>query len=278
MSSDSLFERVHSITHPSLNKDNWFDKQPVKKIKFLGFEFYLNQPSSTFWVYLLGILVTLAGVRFLVTQGEDLSRYWWGVSLVLWGVGALIAGTSYQAFGYEIKCARREACSWTSWWEIVYLIFQQVSMNAMTIAIAYSCTTGLFREVLIWASFALSIVYTISTLVGAFLPKKNLITFEFMILVSLPSFILFCILNTYRYIEHGHTMDLVLMGSWFLIYASWWGYDRYYKAGITDILWEKGKWFSENDVLHVILVIWALYALFLMPEYIKDYSYFLAMQ
>lgn len=274
MKSDSIFERVHQIKHAELTKENWFEKQPGKKMKIGSWEFMLNQPSSSFWVYFLGLLVTVAGINFLVTQGEELSRYWWGISLVLWGVGAIIAGTSYQAFGYELKCARRETCSWTTWWEIIYLIFQQLSMNAMTVAIAYSCTTGIYLEILIWYSIVVSIIYPIVVLYGAFKPKKSLITFEFMIQVSLPSFILFCILNLVRYFMHGHTMDLVLMGSWVLIYLSWWGYDKYYKAGITDLLWKGGKWFSENDVLHVILVIWGFYMLFVLPPFIKDYASF----
>ncbi|PVZ81022.1 hypothetical protein C9426_32185 [Serratia sp. S1B] len=272
MKSDSIFERVHQIKHAELTKENWFEKQPGKKMKIGSWEFMLNQPSSSFWVYFLGLLVTVAGINFLVTQGEELSRYWWGISLVLWGVGAIIAGTSYQALGYELKCARRETCSWTTWWEIIYLIFQQLSMNAMTVAIAYSCTTGIYLEILIWYSIVVSIIYPIVVLYGAFKPKKSLITFEFMIQVSLPSFILFCILNLVRYFMHGHTMDLILMGSWVLIYLSWWGYDKYYKAGITDLLWKGGKWFSENDVLHVILVIWGFYMLFVLPHFIKDYA------
>lgn len=274
MSSESLFERVHEIKHPELTKENWFEKQPGKKMKVGSREFMLNQPSSTFWVYLLGVLVTIAGVNFLIIQNGELSRFWWGISLILWGVGALIAGTSYQAFGYELKCARRETCSWTTWWEIIYLIFQQVSMNAMTVAIAYSCTTGIYREILIWYSAILSIIYTIVTFYGAFKPKKSLITFEFMMLASLPSFILFCVLNLVRYVMYGYGMDLVLLGSWALIFFSWWGYDKYYKAGITNILWKEGKWFSENDILHVILVVWGFYVLFLMPAYIQDYAKF----
>ena len=275
MSSESIFERVHKIKHSELTKENWFEKQPGKKVKFGSLEVMLNQPSSTFWVYFLGVLVTIAGIHFLIIQGEELSRYWWGISLILWGVGAIIAGTSYQALGYELKCARRERCSWTTWWEVIYLIFQQISMNAMTVAIAYSCSTGIYRELLIWYSGLLSIMYTLATLYGAFKPKKSLITFEFMMLVSLPSFILFCVLNLVRYIMHGDEMDLVLLGSWALIFLSWWGYDKYDKAGITEILWKGGKWFSENDVLHVVLVIWGFYVLLWMPSYIQDYTHFI---
>lgn len=275
MNLKSLFDRVKTIPHADLTKENWGIKQPLKKVKLGTFEFYISQPSSSFLVYLLGFLVTIAGVYFLMIDGEEVSRFWWGISLILWGVGAIIAGTSYQAFGYELKAARREVCSWTSWWEIVYLIFQQLSMNAMTVAVAYSCTTGIFREILIWYSIIITIVYPILTLIGAFAPYKSLITFEWMVEISLPSFIVFLVLNSVRYIQFGYTMDLVLIGSWILIYLSWWGYIKYWKSGLTEILWKKGIWFSENDILHIILIIWGLYVLFVMPEYIRDFEYFL---
>ncbi|MGL6248291.1 MAG: hypothetical protein ACRC3A_04265 [Culicoidibacterales bacterium] len=271
MTIHTLLNRVKTIPHPELTKENWGEKQPLKKVKIGSLEFHISQPSSTFLVYLLGVIVTIAGINFFMIQGEELSRFWWGVSLVLWGIGAIIAGTSYQAFGYEIKAAKRDVCSWTSWWEVIYMIFQQLSMNAMTIAIAYSCTTGLLRDILIWYSIIITIVYPILTLIGAFTPIKSLITFEWMVEISLPSFITFCILNSVRYIQFGNTMDLVLIGSWILIYLSWWGYIKYWKSGLTDKLWKKGIWFSENDVLHVILIVWGLYVLFIMPEYITDF-------
>ena len=95
MRSDSIFERVHQIKHAEFTKENWFKRQPGKAMKIGSYEFMLNQPTSTFWVYLLGVLVTVAGVNFLVIQGEELSRYWWGISLILWGVVPLISGLIY---------------------------------------------------------------------------------------------------------------------------------------------------------------------------------------
>lgn len=272
MSLNTVLDKVKTIPHPDLTKENWGEKQPLKKVKLGTLEFSISQPSSSFLVYLLGVLVIAAGIKFFMIQGAEMSRFWWGISLVLWGVGAIIAGTSYQAFGYELKAARREVCAWTSWWEIIYLILQQLSMNAMTVAIAYSCTTGLLKEILIWYSLIITIIYPILTLIGALTPVKSLITFEWMVEISLPSFIVFLVLNSVRYIQFGTTMDLILIGSWILIYLSWWGYIKYWKSGLTQKLWKKGIWFSDNDVLHVILIIWALYVLFLMPEYIKDFQ------
>jgi len=51
------------------------------------------------------------GLRFLLDQRGQQSRMWWGIGLLLTGLGALAAGTSYQAFGYELKCNGRETCT-----------------------------------------------------------------------------------------------------------------------------------------------------------------------
>lgn len=266
-----IFERLRMIRHPELTKENWGELQPLKKVKLGSLEFYISQPSSTFFVYLLGVLVTLAGVKFYMVRGDEISRFWWAISLVLWGVGAIVAGTSYQAFGYEIKAARRDVCSWTDWWEVIYMLLQQWSINAMTVAMAYSCTEGLLREIFIKWAIIVTVVYTILLMIGAFVPIKCLITFEWMVEISLPSYIAFFALNVVRYIVYGHMMDLILIGCWILIYLSWWGYIKYWKSGLTQWLWKRKIWFSENDVLHVILIIWAIYVLVLMPECIQDF-------
>ncbi|WP_119006053.1 hypothetical protein [Vibrio halioticoli] len=267
----SIFENVHKIKHPTLTKENWGEKQPLKRMNLLGKEVDISQPSSTFWVYLLGVLVTLAGVVFLVMNEGEMSRIWWGISLVLWGVGALIAGTSYQAFGYEMKAKYRDECSWTTWWEVIYLIFQQVSMNAMVVAIAYTSIpqTSIWFDIFLWYAGILTVAYTIITFWGAFTATQSVITFEFMMMASLPSFIAFCLINTVSYIKTGATYDLLCMISWVLIFSSYYFFDKYWKKGVGEILWEKGIWFSENDVLHVILVVWSI-LMFFLPAYTFD--------
>lgn len=272
----AIFGRLKSISYsnPELTPANWCEIQPCKKIRIASREIILTQPTSTFLVYALGFLTTGVGLYFLVIGGSEISRIWWAVSLLLWGIGALLAGTSYQAFAYEIKCAGQESCAWTSWWEVVYLMFQQVSMNAMLVAVSYSCTEGLTQAVLLAFSLVSSVVYVGSTLIGGIVPIKSLITFSLMVWVSAPSLMVLLVLNSWRYYIYRDPLDLSLLGTWFLLLltsAVYWIYDE---LDITQKLWAKGKgiWFSQNDMLHVCLILWMIYIATVVANRVKDFS------
>jgi hypothetical protein len=270
----SAVNRLKTIPDPVLTPANWCDAQPCITMRLGSREFILTQPSSTVFVYALGLLTVAVGLYFLWIQAGERSRLWWGISLVLWGIGALLAGTSYQAFGYEIKCAGRQRCAWTSWWEVIYLIFQQVSMDAMLIAVAYSCTTGALHTMLVAYAVVTAAVYTVLALVGGWVPVKSLITFELMVWVSTPMVLIFLILNGWRYYALGDAMDLVLLGTWILLLLVSVVYCLYDNLDITRKLWAKGQgiWFSQNDVLHIGLIVWMLYIAMLLPDRVRDYS------
>ena len=141
--------RLDSIPyHPLQTPETWLTIQPFVTIRLGSGDIILVQPSSTVLVYLLGIVAIGAGLYFWRIRGKHRSRTWWGLALLLWGLGALFAGTSYQAFSYEIKCAGREFCAWTSWWEVLYLMLSVGSVDAMMVAEAYSCTVGKWRKVM----------------------------------------------------------------------------------------------------------------------------------
>ncbi len=271
----SAFSRLQSITYTDqeLTPENWCEQQPCLKVKVASREIILTQPSSTFWVYLLGFLTTGVGIYFLYVRGSEISRLWWGISLVLWGIGALLAGTSYQAFGYEIKCRGRQVCSWTSWWEVIYLMFQQVSMNAMLVAVAYSCTSGTLHMMLITYAMVTSVIYVSIAFVGGFVPIKSCITFNLMVWVSTPILLIVCIINGWRYYTFSNHMDLVLLGTWVFLLLTSCIYCLYDNLGITHKLWAGGKgiWFSQNDVLHVCLIFWVIYIATIVASQITDY-------
>jgi len=270
----SVFSRLQSIPHDdsNLTPENWCMKQPCRKIRIFSKEVIISQPLSTFWVYFLGLLTVGVGLYFFQTQNDENSRLWWGVSLLLKGICALLAGTSYQAFGYEIKCAGRQVCSWTSWWEVVYLMFNHVSTNAMLIALSYSCTTGTFQMVLLWYASISSVVYVILVFIGGIVPVKSLITYELLDWVTIPVLLFFCFLNAWRYYMFGYSMDLVLLGAWSIWLCTKMAYWIYKRQGITEQLWAKGVWFSENDVLHVFMIFWMIYIATVVAGHIKDYA------
>ena len=115
----SVFRRLQSIPQDNLDltPENWCSAQLCMKIRIAGKDLVISQPLSSFWGYIPSVSVfTFSIFKMVKTRACG-----GGISLLLWGIGALLAGTSYQAFGYESKCAGKPACSWASWWEVVYL-------------------------------------------------------------------------------------------------------------------------------------------------------------
>ncbi len=221
--------------------------------------FILVQPSSTIFVYLLGMLTIGVGMFTIRIRENHRSRVWWSIALLLWGAGALFAGTSYQAFSYEIKCAGQALCSWTSWWEIIYLILSAASVDAMMIAVAYSSSVGTWRRVLITYALIHFALYVTVVLIGAFSLNKFLISFELLLIVAVPNIIACFLINGWRFNKNKNDIDSALLVTWLWLGLVFAGYFLYLTIDLTNALWERGIWFSENDVLHIGLMSWMLF-------------------
>jgi hypothetical protein len=251
---------------PAQTPETWLQIQPYTDLNGVIFV----QPSTSIIVYLLGVIVIAAGFYFLKIRGVERARLWWGIALLLWGLGALLAGTSYEAFSYAIKCAGRAACVWTSWWEIAYLIASVWSIDAITLAVAYSSASGRLRRALVIYAVANAVLYFVVVLVGAFIPVKFLISFELLLAVSAPGILVFFIINGGRYFKYKLNLDLVLSGTWLWLGVTIVAYFLYLISGNTERLWEKGLWFSANDVLHIGLIIWMIYIAFVLAPRVRD--------
>lgn len=263
--------RLASIPyHPEQTPESWLIIQPFTEVNIGRASFILVQPSSTAFVYLLGIITIGAGLTCLRIRDAYQSRLWWGIALLLWGFGAMFAGTSYQAFSYEIKCAGQEFCSWTSWWEIFYLIFSAASVNAMIIAGAYSSCVGKWRKVLIIYAFMNITLYVLIVLIGTYSLNKFLISFELLLIFTAPNIILLLILNGWRYFKFRQPMDLALVITWLWLGFTIGLYFLYWILDITSDLWEQAIWFSENDVLHIGLILWMVYIAVFVAKRIVD--------
>jgi hypothetical protein len=263
--------RLESIPYdPPQTPETWLTIQPFVTLRLGSADTVLVQPSSTVLVYLLGLVAIGAGLYFWRIRGKHRSRTWWGLALLLWGLGALCAGTSYQAFSYEIKCAGRALCAWTSWWEIFYLILSVGSVDAMMLAEAYSCTAGKWRKVMSIYALGHATLYSLVVLVGALVPVKFLISFELLLIFAAPNILILLVLNGWRYYRLRKPMDLALLGTWLWLGITLGGYFLYLILDVTHDLWARGVWFSENDVLHIGLILWMIYIALVVAKRVVD--------
>lgn len=240
------------------------------EISIGGLNFILSQPSSSFFVYFLSFFYIYLAFRFWKNRQDHKSRYWWAIGFFLTGIAAILAGTSYQALGYELKCEDREFCRWTTWWEIHYEILQNAGMNGFLIATAYTNTRGRFRGLLLGYAILNTILYTALVLYGAIVPIQFLISFEFLELSCLPAVVFFLISSAYGYYKNKDSMNLHLLITWFLLVLVMIAYIVSLELDITTALWIKGIWFTENDVLHVGLIFWVGYIMIYLPNRVVD--------
>lgn len=263
--------RLESIPFsPGQTAETWLQIQPFTEFQVGSTTILIVQPTTSAIVYLLGVVTIGTGLYFLYKRNGHASRLWWGIALLLWGFGALLAGTSYEAFSYQIKCAGRDACIWTSWWEIYYLILSAASIAAMMVAQAYACAQGKRRRIMITYALLNISLYTAVVLVGALIPVPFLLSFELLLIVAAPSIVFFIILNGYRYKRFKQSMDLALLGAWAWLSLTIGAYFLYYLSGLTQQLWAQGLWFSENDVLHIGLILWMVYLALVVAPRVTD--------
>jgi hypothetical protein len=109
-------------------------------------------------------------------------------------------------------------------------------------------------------------------MVGAFVPIKFLVSFELLVLFTAPTILIFFILNGWRYYEQKGGMDLALLTGWIGLGITMGAYYLYLELGIAQELWARGIWFSENDVLHVGLIIWMIYIALVVANRVGDAS------
>jgi hypothetical protein len=93
-----------------------------------------------------------------------------------------------------------------------------------------------------------------------------------MILFTAPTILMFCILNGWRYHKLRRETDLALLGTWIGLGFTTGAYYLCLSLGMTQKLWAKGIWFSENDVLHIGLIIWITYIALIVGDKIEDTS------
>lgn len=212
-------------------------------------------PSSTIFVYLLGIQILILGYLF---QKDKLML--WAYSLYFWGIGTVLAGTSYQAFGYELKCAGNEYCQFTSWFELSYLFVTALSITIMALAFAQTFLSGTSKQVLQVYPVVMMGVYTVLLLLGSVLSVQFLLSYELFTVFFMPLFVVFFVYNIIGYQKTKDALNKSFIVLWLLFLVVNVLYYVYYLPGFTESLYtETGIWFSANDVLHIGLILWFVY-------------------
>lgn len=247
--------RLDELTYdPPVTPQEWCLDRPCVEVG----DSIVNEPLGTFLVFALAALWVGVGIYFLATRRGQRSRLWLGVALVLGGLGAAQAGVSYQAFSYQLKCAGLEVCRYTNGFEVGYSVTQAWSVSAMLVAVAFACTNGGARRGLIIYSVANAAIYCLLAITGVMLPSKFLLSFEVLMLFALPGIIIVIIVAARRYrLNHGPAERAIMWAAVLLVLVNV-AYFTYYALGVTQTLWNQGAgfYFSENDVLHVGMILW----------------------
>jgi hypothetical protein len=263
----SACDKLKKIPYdPPLKSTDWCANQPCSELGDL----IISQPSSSAIVYILSILSIAIGVFFLKKNKGQQSIKWWGYSIIIGGIGALFAGTSYQAFGYELKCAGRQYCIYTNWWELWYEILTIASAGALLIGISYSCFSLKWQNICKGFAIINTLTYLVVIFLGVYSVNKFLLSFELMICFIAPTYILIMICNIIDYTRIKKQLLKKLIVSWLILFSTLGAYYLYMITGITQKLWESNIWLSDNDVLHLGMIGWILYLYFELYDNLTD--------
>jgi hypothetical protein len=261
--------RLDELTYqPETTPEQWCDQRPCVEVGGT----ILTEPLGTFLVFLLVALWVAAGVYFLRTRRGQRSRQWLGIALILGGIGAALAGVSYQVLSYELKCAGLEVCRLTNGWEVGYSLTQAASISAMVIAVGHACATGGLRRGLVIYAVVNAVAYLVVTVVGVLMPSAVLLSFAVLMLFALPGILITIVVAGRRYRSTRDPMDRSLVVAALLLVAIQVAYFAYYAAGITAVLWDDGSgfYFSENDVLHIGFILWLWYVVAVVGRHLRD--------
>jgi hypothetical protein len=252
---------------PLMTPEEFLGSQPYVMIG----DIVMTQPSSSLIVYGLGLFIIALGIHFLRYRNEQESKKWWGYSMILWGVGTILAGTSYQAFGYQIKAVGHEYTNFTDWWEVIYLLLTGISISLMGRGMSYCIAVGKTRRSMQLVADASMYLYGAILLVGSIVPVKLLVTYELFNLVFMPQFIWFFALSIINYRKGKKELDRRFIHGWILFIIVNGSYYVYYWLGLSELVLDATNlWFNQNDVLHVMVFVWMAFIWGKISKDMKD--------
>jgi hypothetical protein len=256
------------IYSPATTPQQWCEQRPCIAVGGT----VVDEPLGTVLVFLLAGLWLAAGIRLLASRRGQSSRLWLGIALALGGVGAALAGISYQALGYVLKCAGRDLCALTDGFEVGYSVAQALSVSAMLTAVSYACATPGLRRGLIGYAALNAALYAAISVAGVMMPSAMLLSYVVLMLFALPGILIVIVISTRRYLRNHDAMYRSLVVGTLLLVVVQAAYFAYRSAGLTATLWDDGRgfYFSDNDVLHVGMILWLAYVVFVIGKRLRD--------
>jgi len=253
------FSNIHTlILLPEHIAETFLNQSPY--INFANL--IIQQPSSTILILLLAIITILLGIEYIYYRKDKFS-VWLGINFIFWGIGAFLAGLSYQAFGYYLKCVGYEYCTFTNWVELLYMSFTVLSINALLISYVYIIDSTKLQSFLRNFSLGSVLVYSVFQGVGMILPNQFMVSYEGLLLFLSPNIVIMMWIN-YRYSNiplHQKLLKLwiIFLGINVAYFVALFARQGYYFQTYFNI------WFNENDTLHVFLIVWMLLWRWLIP-------------
>lgn len=248
----SLFSKTHLLIYiPNLDSFSFLNQYPYIKLSNL----IIQQPTSTFFIFLLAIITVGLGMYYIKNKNNQFSL-WLGINFIFWGLGAFLAGLSYQAFGYYLKCVGNEYCTYTNWVELLYMTLTVISINALLVAYSFLSNNKKVQNNLQNYAIGCVVLYSLFQGIGIVLPNQFLISYEGMLLFLSPNIIIMMWIN-YKNLKQPLHKKLWIIWLLFLVVNI--AYFVALFSGQGSYLYSNFNiWFNENDTLHVLLIVWML--------------------
>jgi hypothetical protein len=142
----------------------------------------------------------------------------------------------------------------------------------MLTAVSYACATAGLRRYLIGYAVLNAAVYAAISIAAVMMPSAVLLSYLVLMLFALPGSLIVIVVSTLGYLRNHDTMNRSLVVSTLLLVVVQTAYFAYHSAGLTETLWDHGRgfYFSENDVLHVGMMLWIAYVVFVVGKRLCD--------
>jgi hypothetical protein len=265
--SIALSKGLSTLLHePLLTPDAWRESHPYLQIG----NHIVSEPSSSILIFLLATFYLRVAYLFFRGHDGQQSRLWWGIFMLLFGLGAILAGVSYQAFSFELKCRGYDYCLWTSWWEIGYMICTVAGVGAAFIAVSYSVLSRKARA--FWTAYAQAstLIYIGVVSFGAISANRFLISFEMMIIFVLAGFLAIAANLIWQHRQNKNPLIMIILKVGVLLLTVIVIYFIGLTSGFAKLLWASGIWFNANDLLHLLLFGWVLYSYSMLRNKLLD--------